>query len=82
MLDRTASVKAAATRIGVDVAEYIRREAAGELWCSGCECWHIRDAFPIDRGTSRGFKSACLETERRRYMARRDERVGMQGRAA
>lgn len=82
MLQRTAVVKGAATRIGVDVAEYIRREAAGELWCSGCLTWHKRELFPIDRMSSRGFKSACLETERRRTSARREERLGLQGRAA
>jgi hypothetical protein len=41
--------KVAATRIGISVAEYRRREANGERWCPRCASWQA--AWPRKQQT-------------------------------
>ncbi|MFD3516289.1 HNH endonuclease [Streptomyces sp. NPDC058657] len=57
----------AATRIGVSLAEYDTKLAAGLKWCTGCKEWHTRQAFAKDRTRWDGLKAACTaRTPRKR----------------
>lgn len=51
--------KAAAARLGVPLAEYDRRRASGEKWCTGCKQWHRRTSFTIDRSRGDGVAKWC-----------------------
>ena len=50
---------AAASRIGVSTAEYERRRANGERWCSRCRVWHDESAFGFD--AAQGRRRICRE---------------------
>lgn len=52
--------KAAAVRIGVTVAEYDARRAAGQKWCHPCRRWHPVKAFGLDRSRGDGRAAVCL----------------------
>lgn len=52
-------LKGAANRIGVTVAEYNQRVAAGLKWCTGCKEWHSRSAFSQDKSRTDGLASRC-----------------------
>jgi hypothetical protein len=52
--------KTAAARLGVTLAEYDQRRAAGEKWCTGCKQWHRRTLFTVDRSRSDGLAKWCL----------------------
>ena len=56
------AAKVAAHRIGIDVAEYEARVAAGLKWCSRCKEWHLREAFGIDRSRGDGLAAACRDS--------------------
>jgi hypothetical protein len=49
----------AASRIGITLAEYDAKTAAGQKWCGGCKDWHPRGAFDADRSRSDGLKARC-----------------------
>ncbi|HUR74416.1 MAG TPA: hypothetical protein VMZ00_09070 [Sporichthya sp.] len=49
----------AATRLGITLAEYDRRVAAGEKWCGGCRNWHPRASFSTDRSRGDGLAKWC-----------------------
>lgn len=56
--------RAAATRVGLTLAEYQGRLDAGEKWCSGCRCWKVRDAFCLDASRGDGLGSKCYSCRR------------------
>lgn len=50
----------AAARVGITLAEYDAKRAAGEKWCTACKAWHDRAAFGVDRSRSDGLSAKCL----------------------
>lgn len=52
--------KGAASRIGISVAEYDLRVAAGQKWCIGCRRWHPKRAFGPDRSRNDGLAARCV----------------------
>lgn len=83
------ALKAAATRTGLSVAEYLDRLNAGLLWCWRDQTWEPAEDFAVDRSRSRGRAGSCRRSisdaarqsyERRerpapgrRYVAARDD---------
>lgn len=65
------AAKAAATRIGVELAEYLARREAGEAWCPGCRRWVSRSGFASASGRPSGRQSRC-KVCRRAYRRRVD----------
>jgi hypothetical protein len=63
--------KVAARRVGLDVAEYQRRCAAGEKWCTLCRAWWPIADFCTDRHRASGLAARC----RRHSGPRRPEQV-------
>jgi len=55
------AAKIAAHRVGIDVAEYEARVAAGLKWCSRCKEWQLREAFGTDRSRGDGLTAACRD---------------------
>lgn len=49
--------KGAATKLGITLAEYDARIAAGDWRCSGCKAWHGPELL----GSTRGY---CQESRR------------------
>ena len=56
---------AAATRMGIDPAEYLRRRDAGERWCSRCSQWHHRSVFRPDPLRADGLAGVCYRVKTR-----------------
>jgi hypothetical protein len=56
--------KGAATRIGVTLAEYEARRAAGEKWCWRCRSWQWREEFPPNASTADGRQAMCGDCKR------------------
>ncbi len=50
---------AAASRLGLSLAEYQARRDAGEKWCTGCKDWHPVAEFAHDSSRSDGLRAAC-----------------------
>ena len=56
----------AAIKLGIPIAEYLRRRAAGEAHCTRCQEWHPAEEFAADRYRSReGIGGACRRWKRR-----------------
>ncbi len=55
--------KAAATRLGLSLAEYEEHLDAGLLWCWRCREWHPAAEFATDRNRGRGRAAACRRTQ-------------------
>lgn len=51
--------KVAAARLGMSVAEYRAKHAAGSKWCSGCGAWHPTAEFGRDRSRPSGLAPTC-----------------------
>jgi hypothetical protein len=51
--------RAAAARLGMSLADYDARTAAGEKWCTGCKAWHPVAEFTVDQTRGDGYKSTC-----------------------
>lgn len=68
------ALKAAATRTGCSVEEYIDRINAGLLWCWRDQDWEPVENFAIDRSRSRGRAGSCrrstIAAARRAYQHR------------
>lgn len=67
--DATPSLRVRATaaaRIGIPLAEYDARRAAGEKWCTGCRTWHPRAHFAMDRSRGDGLTARCRAHTNRR----------------
>lgn len=56
------ALKAAATRAGVGVNEYIDRLNKGLLYCWRCQDWHRAEAFGKDSSRWSGRASSCRES--------------------
>lgn len=52
----------AAARLGISLADYDRRLAAGEKWCGGCRAWEPRESFASDKSRGDGLMSRCRES--------------------
>lgn len=65
-------MKTAARRVGLPLADYEARIAAGEKWCTGCKAWHPVAGFPVDRSRGDGRRAHCLIAERGRPRVQRD----------
>lgn len=50
---------AAASRIGITLAEYDAKIEAGLKWCTGCKEWQPRAAFSKDGSRGDGLKATC-----------------------
>lgn len=53
------ALKAAATRAGLGVNEYIDRLNAGLLYCWRCQDWHPADEFAKDASRTSGRAASC-----------------------
>lgn len=51
--------RTAAAKLGMTLADYDRRTAAGEKWCTGCKAWHALTQFTVDQTRGDGYKSTC-----------------------
>lgn len=70
------AMKAAATRLGMDVDEYAARVQV-KKWCRPCKVWRPRTAFGVDRSRGDGLSSRCKS-----HGARRTSGPGKQERRA
>jgi 5-methylcytosine-specific restriction endonuclease McrA len=66
------ALKAAATRVGLGVNEYVDRLNAGLLYCWRCQDWHDAEEFGKDASRARGRASSCRKSlsARRKNLAR------------
>lgn len=55
--------KQAAARLGVALAEYLERRAAGQKWCVAHKAWHHCDAFGRDHTRSDGKNPRCRKAD-------------------
>lgn len=62
--NRAGAQKAAAVRLGIDIAEYTAHTASGERRCSRCKDWHPSVAFGKDTDQPSGLATSCLESRR------------------
>lgn len=53
------ALKAAASRTGCSITEYLDNLNQGLLWCWRDQAWEPADAFAIDRTRTRGRASSC-----------------------
>jgi 5-methylcytosine-specific restriction endonuclease McrA len=56
------ALKAAATRTGLGVNEYIDRLNAGFLYCWRCQDWHVADEFGKDSSRVSGRAASCRKS--------------------
>ncbi len=63
------AAKVAAGRLGITLAKYKRRRAAGEKHCSKCRSWKLLELFPKTPYTSDGHGGQCLQCGRNNYRA-------------
>ena len=61
------ALRRAASRIGISFAEYQRRTATGEKWCSGHRAFHLAAAFTRDRSRFNGLDASCRAVRSRRH---------------
>ena len=61
--------KVAAAKAGITVAEYERRIADGQSWCTGCKAWHPRADFGADVTRGSGIAATCIAGRKARYAA-------------
>lgn len=66
---------AAATRIGVSLADYDRRRAAGEKWCTGCKRWQPVAEFGSDSSRADGLAKWCRQFTNQRYQEEARQRA-------
>ncbi|MFJ1653455.1 hypothetical protein ACIOC2_19110 [Streptomyces sp. NPDC088337] len=70
----------AAARLGMALAEYDAKLAAGQKWCTGCKAWHQRNAFAQDASRTDGLSARCREFTNRKsraeYVARKRPEPG------
>lgn len=64
------AARVAAARIGVPLAEYRTRRAAGYKWCYACRAWHTLTEFHADKSRVDGLANKCREAMRRGYKRR------------
>lgn len=55
----------AARRLGVTVARYAARFAAGERWCTACGGWHPKGDFDEDLSRRTGCSKTCRRSRQR-----------------
>jgi len=56
------ALKAAATRTGLGITEYVDRLNAGFLYCWRCQDWHVADEFGKDSSRISGRAASCRKS--------------------
>jgi len=70
------ALKAAATRAGLGVNEYIDRLNRGLLYCWRCQDWHDADEFGQDASRSSGHAASCRRSRNAARDRKNPERPG------
>lgn len=70
------ALKAAATRAGLGVNEYIDRLNAGLLYCWRCQDWHDAEQFGSDRSRTSGRAASCRRSIAAARTRKRPDRPG------
>jgi hypothetical protein len=72
------ALKAAATRAGLGVNEYLDRLNAGLLYCWRCQDWHAAEEFGKDSSRSSGRAASCRRSKNAAYRATYEPTPGPQ----
>ena len=75
------ALKAAATRAGLGVNEYIDRLNAGLLYCWRCQDWHDAEEFGKDKSRASGRAASCRRSKNDAAKHRYERKERERGRA-
>ena len=59
MGSKRGSERAAASRLGLSLKQYLRK-CYRHKWCTACKAWHLKSAFGEDISRGDGLTSMCL----------------------